>query len=74
MKFEEFKKEIEKDIYDINEIAFMAVELEGDILKDTPNTDIIIQAIEYLDSVRDAEHIFVKFLETKGFKLDRLKE
>ena len=72
--FEEFKKEVEKDIYDINEIAFIAVKINADILKDDPHSDIIIKAINYLDEVQEAEFAFIDFLETKGLKLDRLKE
>jgi len=68
MIFEEFKKEVEKDMYDITEIAYMATEINWDIddLDSIPETTI--KALSYLSSIEEAENIFKDFLTSKGIK------
>lgn len=65
MTFEEFKKEVNKDMYDITEIAYMAAEIPWD--GDDPH-EATIKGLSYLTSIEDAENLFKDFLESKGIK------
>jgi hypothetical protein len=65
MTFEEFKKEVNKDMYDITEIAYMAAEIASDIEE---IDDLTIKALSYLSSIEEAENNFKDFLKSKGIK------
>jgi hypothetical protein len=65
MTFEEFKKEVNKDMYDITEIAYMAAEIPTDVEE---IDDLTIKALSYLSSIEEAENIFKDFLKSKGIK------
>ena len=65
MTFEEFKKEVNKDMYDITEIAYMAAELPW--IGDDPD-EATIKALSYPSSIEEAENIFKDFLKSKGIK------
>ena len=67
MTFEEFKKEVARDIYDINEIAYMAAEIASNAEE---IDDVIIKALSYLSSIEKTEDAFKEFLETKGIKIN----
>jgi hypothetical protein len=68
MTFEEFKKEVNKDMYDITEIAYMAAEIEWDIDDLDSIPEATIKALSYLSSIEEAENIFKDFLKSKGIK------
>jgi maleate cis-trans isomerase len=63
MTFEEFKKEVEKDYYAIDEIAYMASEVDE-------INDLTIKALSYLSSIEEAENNFKDFLKTKGIEIN----
>lgn len=67
MTFEEFKKEVARDMYDINEIAYMAAEIASDVEE---IDDMTIKALSYLSSIEEAEDIFKEFLKTKGVEIN----
>lgn len=67
MTFEEFKKEVEKDYYAIDEIAYMAAEI---VWNGKDPHEATIKALSYLSSIEEAENIFKDFLKTKGIKIN----
>jgi len=68
MTFEEFKKEVERDMYDITEIAYMAAEIDWDINDLDSIPEATVKALSYLSSIEEAENIFKDFLKSKGIK------
>ena len=70
MTFEEFKKEVEKGYYAIDEIAYMCADIASEISTNKEEIDeLTIKGSSYLSSVSEAEDNFKEFLKTKGIEL-----
>ena len=59
MLFEDFKTEVEKNFYNINEIAFMASEV-------TDYASLAANAKKYLEDLKDLEQKFEKCVHANG--------
>ncbi len=63
MTFKEFKKEVEKDIYNVTKIADMAIDVED-------RSDVRYFAELYLASIKHQENEFINKMKEKGVKIN----